>query len=84
MASEDSLIPNKSYFIRNFLGSDSLHALLVASLEAGHSLYISPHNAVVTGKNLPHPFEATFDPATQSTILRHLLIDVLWEVYRET
>lgn len=82
MASEDITFEHKQTLIKANLGSDSLHSLLIAVLEMGHSLYVTPTTAVITTRSPRKTFEADFAPATQSTILRHLLIDVLWEAYR--
>lgn len=83
MASEDTEFNRKVNQVKLKLGTDSLPALLAASLEAGHSHYITPAVAIITTQSHRKYFEAAFSGNSQSVILRNLLIEVMWEVYRE-
>lgn len=83
MASEDSEFNRKVNQVKLKLGTDSLPALLVASLEAGHTHYITPSVAIITTQSPRKHFEVSFRDTNQSVILRNLLIEVMWEVYRE-
>ena len=85
MASEDLDFTKRLRRVTIHLGTPDLPTLLAASLEAGNSHYITPRFATITVGESPHAkhFEATYDHNDQQTILRNLLVDVLWEVYRE-
>lgn len=83
MASEDIEFNIKQNRINLMLGQTSLPVLLAASLEAGHSHYITPTVAIITTHSPIKYFEVTYTHHDQQIILRNLLIDVLWEVYRE-
>ena len=83
MATEDIEFSKKERRIFTMLGTTELPRLLAASLEAGHTHYISPTFAVITLPKRLHAFEATYPHEDQHLILRNLLIDILWEVYKE-
>ena len=85
MATEDIEFTKKERRIFTMLGTTELPRLLAASLEAGHTHYISPTFAVITRPRITDSrfFEAAYPHEDQHLILRNLLIDILWEVYKE-
>jgi len=78
---EDIEFSRKERRIYTMLGTTELPRLLAASLEAGHTHYISPTYAVITFQK--RHFEAHYPHEDQHIILRNLLIDIMWEVYKE-
>lgn len=79
---DDPEFSSKQRLVKRFTNSLELPKLLAASVEANHTLYITPCGAVITSPN-KKCLAVEFSPSTKAAILQQLLIEMLWETYRE-
>lgn len=88
MPTADSLEHNKKLsLVSSFLcGDTSLGRLFVASLEANLSIEILADSALIYGSAKDcrrHGFFPEGDAEQKKQVLQYLLIETLWEIYRE-